>query len=111
MTLFVAMYLSLMGIEGLRKVNEMSYGGAHYLHDALIATGKFESVFNQPFLYEFCLRAKCDLDALDKRLEENGILGGVRCDKPGMEDCVLFAVTEKRTKEEIDRLISIVKEA
>lgn len=111
MTLFVAIYLSLMGIEGLRKVNDMSYGGAHYLHDGLIATGKFESVFGQPFLNEFCLRAKCDLDALFARLEAEGILGGVRCRKPGMEDCVLFAVTEKRTKKEIDRLISIVKEA
>ena len=111
MTLFVAIYLSLMGIEGLRKVNDMSYGGAHYLHDGLIATGKFEPVFDKPFLNEFCLRAKCDIDALFTRLEENGILGGVRCNKPGMEDCVLFAVTEKRTKEQIDRLISIVKEA
>ena len=110
MTLSVAIYLSLMGIEGLRKVNEMSYGGAHYLHDGLIATGRFEPVFHQPFLYEFCLRAKCDLDTLERRLEQEGIMGGVRCNKPGMEDCVLFAVTEKRTREEIDRLISIVKE-
>lgn len=111
MTLHVAIYLSLMGKSGLKRVNELSYSGAHYLYDQLIATGKFKPVFDRPFLFEFCLRALCDVDMLNKRLLDEGFLGGVSVkEKPGMEDCILFAVTEKRTKEEMDRLISIVKE-
>ena len=57
MCLYVAAYLSLMGEEGLREVNEQSYGAAHYLHERLLATGKFTEAFpGQPFLNEFTLR-------------------------------------------------------
>lgn len=112
MTLFVSVYLSLMGKQGMREVNELSYSGAHYLYKELIKTGKFESVFNEPFIYEFCLRCTGDLEAIQKKLLDNGILGGVRVEgKPNMEDCVLFAVTEKRSKAEIDQLVTLVKEA
>lgn len=112
MTLFVTIYMSLMGPKGLKQVNEQSYAGAHYLHDELIKTGKFEDTFKgQPFLNEFCVRTTLNLDALQKKFEEKGILGGIRLKKKGMEDCLLLAVTEKRTKTEIDNLVSIVKEA
>lgn len=112
MTLFVSVYLSLMGKQGMREVNELSYSGAHYLYEELIKTGKFEPVFNEPFIYEFCLRCTGDLEAIQKKLLDNGILGGVRVEgKPNMEDCVLFAVTEKRSKAEIDQLVTLVKEA
>ena len=112
MTLFVTIYMSLMGPKGLKEVNEQSYAGAHYLHDELIKTGKFEDTFKgQPFCNEFCVRTTLNLDALQKKFEEKGILGGIRLKKKGMEDCLLLAVTEKRTKTEIDNLVSIVKEA
>ena len=42
MALYVTIYLSLMGPEGMHKVNSLSSCGAHYLHDELLATGKFE---------------------------------------------------------------------
>ena len=112
MTLFVTIYMSLMGPKGLKEVNEQSYAGAHYLHDELIKTGKFEDTFKgQPFFNEFCVRTTLNLDALQKKFEEKGILGGIRLKKKGMEDCLLLAVTEKRSKTEIDNLVSIVKEA
>jgi glycine dehydrogenase subunit 1 len=112
MTLFVAAYLSLMGPQGLKEVNEMSFDGAHYLYDELLKTGKFEQVFDEPFFNEFCLRAKFDIDKTEKILTENGILGGVRVNNENMSDCLLFAVTEMRSKAEIDQLVSlIIKEA
>ena len=50
MALYVTVYMSLMGPKGLREVNELCYGGAHYLHDRLLETGLFEKPFDKPFL-------------------------------------------------------------
>lgn len=107
MALFVTIYMATMGKEGVKEAAQMSYDGAHYMHDALIATGLFDEKFNQPFFNEFCLTYKGDVDALQKKFIENGILGGVKID----DNTIMFAVTEKRTKEEIDKLINIAKEA
>ena len=105
MCLFVASYLSLMGEKGLREVNEQSYAGAHYLHDALLKTGKFEDAFGpKPFLCEFTVRVKGDAAELRKALAEKGFLLGVETE--GMPGCLTIAVTEMRSKEEIDSLIS-----
>ena len=110
MTLFVTIYMALMGPKGLKEVNEMSYAGAHYLHDQLITTGLFEDTFpGKPFFNEFCVRSKKNVAKLQKYLQEKGYLAGVKPE--GMEDCLLLAVTEKRTKEEIDTLVSLIKEA
>lgn len=112
MALYVTIYMSLMGKNGLRKVNELSYGGAHYLYDQLLATGKFTPVFDKPFLKEFAVRTSLDIDAMNKKLLANGIMGGIALDKEKkeMKDCLLFCVTEKRSKEEIDKLVSLIKE-
>ena len=48
-----------------------------------------------------------DIDALQERFLAEGFLGGVKV----ADDTIMFAVTEKRTKEEIDELVNIVKEA
>lgn len=107
--LHVAIYLSLLGKKGLREVNEQSYEKAHYLHDALLATGRFTPVFDQPFLEEFCLRYDGDVPSLRRRCAEAGFLAGVPVD--GMDDAILFAVTERRTKAEMDSLIDIIRKS
>ena len=106
MALFVTIYMSVMGKEGVKEAAKMSFDGAHYLHDQLLETGRFEERYNQPFFNEFCLRYKGDVDSLQKRFIENGIMGGIKVEA----DTIMFAVTEKRTKEEIHRLVNIVKE-
>ena len=103
MALFATMYCSLMGRQGLKEAAELSYAGAHYLCDRLVATGRFALVYDQPFFNEFVVRYDGDLDALQRRLLDNGIFGGIKI----ADDQLMFAVTEKRTKEEIDRLISL----
>jgi glycine dehydrogenase subunit 1 len=102
MALFVTIYMSLMGKQGLKEAAELSYAGAHYLCDKLLATGKFHLVYDQPFFNEFLVKYDGDVEDLYKRFIEAGILGGVKVD-----DGILFAVTEKRTKEEIDNLVNI----
>lgn len=106
MALFVTIYMSVMGKEGVKEAAQMSYDGAHYLHDALIVTGLFSDKYERPFFNEFCVKYNGDVDRLQQRFIENGILGGVKVDT----DTLMFAVTEKRTKEEIDKLVNIAKE-
>ena len=106
MALWVTVYLSLMGPQGMRKVNEESYKGAHYLYDALLATGKFQKVFDAPFLKEFVLKPLVPVEQLQRKLYDAGIFGALETE----DGFVSFCVTEKRTKAEIDRLVGIIKE-
>ena len=102
MALFVTIYCSLMGKQGLKEAAQLSYAGAHYMCEELTKTGRFHLTFDQPFFNEFYVKYDGDADTLYQRFIEAGILGGVR-----FEDGFLFAVTEKRTKEEIDNLVKI----
>lgn len=107
MALYATIYLSLMGKEGLKEVNVLSADGAHYLFNKLIETGKFEAAYpNKPFLKEFVVKTSLDINAINKKLEENGIMGGLDLGNGK----VAFAVTEKRTKEEIDTLVKLMTE-
>ena len=105
MALFVTIYSSVMGKEGLKEAAQLSYAGAHYLCDQLLATGRFTLAYNQPFFNEFCVKFNGNVDELQKKLADNGILGGVKV----ADDVIMFAVTENRTKEEIDRLVELCK--
>jgi glycine dehydrogenase subunit 1 len=102
MALWVTIYLSLMGKQGLKEAGELSYAGAHYLCDELLKTGRFTLVYDKPFFNEFYVKYEGDADMLCQRFIEEGLLGGVR-----YADGIVFAVTEKRTKEEIDHLVKI----
>ncbi len=104
MALFVTVYLSLMGPDGLRKVNDLSYGGAHYLHDRLLATGKFTDAFDKPFLKEFVMKTSLDIPALQQALMDAGFFAALRTE----EGYVSFCVTERRTREEIDALVEVI---
>ena len=105
MALWCTVYLSLMGPEGLRRVNELSYAGAHRLYDGLLKTGKFEKVFEGDFLKEFVLKPLCPVDKLQKALLDAGYFAALQTE----EGYVTFCVTEKHGAEEIDRIVEIVK--
>ena len=102
MALFVTVYMSLMGRQGLKETAELSYAGAHYLCDRLLQTGRFKLVYDRPFFNEFYVTYDGDVPSLYQRFLDAGILGGIP-----YQDGLLFAVTEKRTKEEIDNLLKI----
>ena len=104
MALWVTVYMSLMGKQGLKEAAELSYAGAHYLCDKLLATGHFSLVYDQPFFNEFLVHYDGDMDKLFSTSMMNGILPGVRMTDGGL----LIAVTEKRTKEEIDRFVDLL---
>ena len=107
MALWVTVYLSLMGPEGMKEVNRLSYDGAHYLYAELLKTGQFEEVFpDKPFLKEFVLKPKAFPGLMQQKLEKAGFFAALDTE----EGYVSFCVTEKRTREEIDQLVQIVKE-
>ena len=105
MALYVTIYMSLMGHKGLKEVNKLSYAGAHYLAEQLVATGKCTLAYDKPFLNEFAVKTTVCTKKIQAALLEKGILGGVRI----ADDTLLFCVTEQRTKEEIDLLVETVK--
>ena len=103
MALWVTVYLSLMGPEGMKQVNDLCYQHAHYLYDKLIETGKFEPVFKDTvFLKEFVLKSKAPAAQVQKKLADAGFLGALETE----EGYVTFCVTEKRSFEEIDQLVN-----
>ncbi len=111
LALFVTVYLSLMGKNGLKKVNNLSYQGAHYLYNKLLSLGSFSDPFKKPFLKEFTLETTISKETIQTALLENGIFGGVSLDVFGeeYENLINFSVTEKRTKSEIDNLVKVLE--
>lgn len=106
MALYVTVYMSLMGKEGLANVNSLSSAGAHYLYGELLKTGKFEPVFDKPFLKEFVLKPLVPVEKLQQKLLDEGFFGALATE----EGYVSFCVTEKRTRAEVDSLVEAVKE-
>ena len=106
MALYVTVYMSLMGKEGLAKVNSLSSAGAHYLYGELLKTGKFEPVFDKPFLKEFVLKPLVPVEKFQQKLLDEGFFGALATE----EGYVSFCVTEKRTRAEVDSLVEAVKE-
>ncbi|OQX93883.1 MAG: glycine dehydrogenase (aminomethyl-transferring) [Tenericutes bacterium 4572_104] len=111
MVLFVTVYLSIMGKRGLEEVNELSYQNSHYLYERLLATNKFFDPFKQPFLKEFTLETTLSHDLIAKALLDKNIFGGFSLKQfsEEYENLINFAVTEKRTKAEIDTLIEVLE--
>ena len=106
MALYVTIYLSVMGRQGLREAAELSYGGAHDLCEKLLQTGYFQLKYNQPFFNEFCVTYDGDIDFLQSECADAGFMAGVKVD----EHTLMFAVTEQRSQEEIDELVDVIKQ-
>ena len=103
MALYATIYMSIMGKEGVKEAAQISYDGAHYLFEKLIGTAKVKLVYNKPFFNEFLIQLE-DRDTFFDKAIKQGILPGIKID----DDKLLIAVTEKRTKDEIDTLVGLL---
>ncbi|MEA4883625.1 MAG: aminomethyl-transferring glycine dehydrogenase subunit GcvPA [Clostridia bacterium] len=105
--LAATVYLSLVGPVGLRKLAELSTWKAHYLHDRIAEMPKYEAAFSGPFWNEFVVRGQRSAAQRNRELLNRGIIGGklIEKDYPELVGCTLWAVTETRTREELDTLI------
>ncbi len=111
MTLAASIYMCTMGKEGLKEAGLQATSKAHYAFEKLTASGKFKPVFDQPFFMEFVLTSDIEPEKINKALLDAGIMGGYPIGKhfPEHKNAILYAVTEKRTKEEIDRLCEVLE--
>jgi len=103
-------YLSLMGPTGMKQVAERCLQKAHYTADQLSAAPSLELKFGQPTFKEFVIRVKNrSVSDLVEHAQQENIFAGVPLGRwyPELSDCLLVAVTEKRTKAEIDQLAAV----
>ena len=109
--LIAAIYLTTMGKNGLKEVAHQCASKAQYAYNQIIETGKFKPAFNKPFFKEFVVLGNRKASEVNAELLKHNILGGYDLvkDYPGMDNALLFCVTEKRTKQEIDQLVEILK--
>jgi len=104
--LAATVYTALMGPEGLRGVAELSISKAHYLAERLQASGFRLQYPDAPFLWEFAVELP-DVARVNEALLGAGIVGGLDLGDGAM----LVAVTEKRTKDELDAFVEVVSNA
>lgn len=109
--LAATVYMVTMGKEGLKEVALQSTKKAHYAFEQLTKSGKYKPLFNKPFFKEFAITSDIDANKINEELIKEKIVGGYHLGKdyPQFNNAVLYAVTEKRTKEEIDRLSSVLE--
>jgi glycine dehydrogenase subunit 1 len=102
--LMATIYVSILGKRGLRKVGELSTAKAHYAARELSKIPGVRLRFTAPFFKEFTLQLPKSPERVVKRLMKDRLLAGVPLKgfDRAYKDCLLVAVTEKRTKEEID---------
>jgi len=105
--LATSIYLTVMGKAGLREVAEQCVSKSCYAYAELLKTGEFEPAFAAPFFREFVVKSKRPVAELNQGLLTHQILGGYDLgqDYPDLQNHWLVAVTEKRTKAEIDHLV------
>jgi len=106
-------YLSYMGQAGLKEVANQCLQKAHYAYDKLISIDYLEPLSNAPFFKEFTLKSSKPTSEINEFLLAEGIIGGLDLGRfyPQLKDTILFCVTEKRTKEEIDDLAELLRSA
>ena len=102
--LTAAVYMSVMGPQGMAEAARQSMAKAHYLADRLCSLKGVSMRYGGEFFHEFMLDMP-KIPQVLKALEENRILGGLPC-----EGGILWCATEKVSKEELDRTVSIVRE-
>jgi glycine dehydrogenase subunit 1 len=102
-----------MGPRGLRQAAELSTRKAHYAAERLAAVPGLSLAFSGPFFKEFVVRCARDPRTLLAELGRLGYHGGIHLGRwyPELDDGILIAVTEKRTRDEIDGLADAYNEA
>lgn len=110
MILKAAIYMNTVGKEGLKDIAVQSMQKAHYLQKLLVENGIAEPVFDKHFFKEFAVKFKKPVPELNAALIESGFLGGFDVNsKYPMPNTMLIAVTEKRTKDEIEAFVKALE--
>lgn len=108
-----AVYLAALGPHGLRETAELCLQKAHYLADQLCKIPGVALKFRRPFFKEFTLEVPGDVPKLLEKLLAAGYHGGLHLGRwyPALGNCLSVAVTEKRTKAEMDGFVAAFAKA
>ena len=115
LALRATMFMSALGKQGLRQMAEQCYHKAHYLARGIAGLDGYALKFDGPFFHEFCITCPCPATPLIEAAKRRGILAGIaphgrRMGRIGDPNDLLIAVTEKRTKAEMDALVEVLAE-
>jgi glycine dehydrogenase subunit 1 len=107
MALAAAVYMSLMGRQGLRQVANLTYQNTHYAAKQIGATKGYQVIDNGPFFREFVVKCPKPVHQLNERLASVGIIGGYDLgqDYPHLQNHMLIAATEMNSKADIDTFV------
>ncbi|MCH8963662.1 MAG: aminomethyl-transferring glycine dehydrogenase subunit GcvPA [Planctomycetes bacterium] len=114
LAMHATVYMAALGKSGIAQVAKRCFDNAHYTAERIAALPDFELAFDTPFFKEFVVRSKRKkVTAVLKACQQADVLAGVPLGKwyPQLDDCFMVAVTEKRTKEEMDRLVGALRTA
>lgn len=113
LALRASIYLAALGPTGLKQAAELSTRKAHYAAEALAEVPGLTLESDGPFFKEFVVRSAKDPVTVLAEVSRRGFHGGIALGRwyPELADCILVAVTERRTRDEIDQLAQAYSEA
>ncbi|MEM9082304.1 MAG: aminomethyl-transferring glycine dehydrogenase subunit GcvPA [Planctomycetota bacterium] len=116
LALRATMYMTAMGPEGIRDVAEQSWHKAHYAASEIEKLEDYELWKPGEFFHEFAVKCPVPAEKVVNHGKSMGLLPGVAISadnygRLGSTNALMIAVTEKRTREEIDLLVRCLKEA
>ncbi len=107
LALSASVYLSTMGKQGMQDVAALNLHKAHYAAEQISAAPDVQLAFSSPYFNEFVVKLpdKADIAGINRKLLQNGFIGGydLGLEYPELTGHMLIAVTEQRTREEIDQ--------
>lgn len=111
--LAVCVYFSTMGWDGIREAAMANIAKANRLRTAIEKLKDFEIPFGGTVFNEIVVRSRKPLKPVFEKLARQGVLPGLMLEKyyTELKDCLLVAVTEKKSDAEIDRLVDLLKSA
>jgi glycine dehydrogenase subunit 1 len=105
-------YLSWLGRRGLVELGELLLARTHYARQTLSALDGVQALHEQPVVRELALRLDADVDAVRRRCVQDGVNPGVDAHalsgRPEDAGVLLVAITERRSREDIDRLAEVL---
>jgi glycine dehydrogenase subunit 1 len=115
LALRATMFITALGDSGLHEMAQQCYHKAHYLAQQIDALDGFSLKYAHPFFNEFVVTCPRSAAEIRTACKHKGILAGINLSNPrlnriGEENEILLAVTEKRTRHEMDLFVDVLKE-
>jgi glycine dehydrogenase subunit 1 len=109
MALAATVYLAMLGKKGIKQVAALCMQKSHYLAQKLQQIEGIQLEGTQPFFKEFVVHFPVAVSRVRKALKKENILAGIDLSPLGFDNCMLVAVTEKRTRDEMDTYAATIK--